>query len=401
MHRWPKCYGELGGESMSERFCYRCGISESEGGPLIDGLCQVCFRKENPVLLMESEINTELCQNCGSYKKKGVWVDPQNYELDQLIFEVAENALLENLALDERVRETRIVSREELNGIEELPAGVAYLSYEPVNWHIDYFPAIVIYEIEIKARIHELQRELHHEKKTVTVYVRQTVCPRCQKFLGGYFEAILQVRAEERELTKEERDEIVKLVQEKVDEIMKKDRMGFIQDTVELEEGIDFYMGSTRSARRLAQAIRDRYGGTISEAYELVGLDRQTSKEVYRTSVSVRLPKFRRGDIVSDKNGNIYRVDEVNGKGMNLTNLATHESEHKDWKTIKRDGVNLIEHEKKEAMLTSLTPKEAQFMDMENYETFEIERPKIDLKEGEIYKLVKIKGKYYVEGKKG
>ncbi len=386
---------------MSERFCYRCGISESEGGPLIDGLCQVCFRKENPVLLMESEINTELCQNCGSYKKKGVWVDPQNYELDQLIFEVAENALLENLALDERVRETRIVSREELNGIEELPAGVAYLSYEPVNWHIDYFPAIVIYEIEIKARIHELQRELHHEKKTVTVYVRQTVCPRCQKFLGGYFEAILQVRAEERELTKEERDEIVKLVQEKVDEIMKKDRMGFIQDTVELEEGIDFYMGSTRSARRLAQAIRDRYGGTISEAYELVGLDRQTSKEVYRTSVSVRLPKFRRGDIVSDKNGNIYRVDEVNGKGMNLTNLATHESEHKDWKTIKRDGVNLIEHEKKEAMLTSLTPKEAQFMDMENYETFEIERPKIDLKEGEIYKLVKIKGKYYVEGKKG
>lgn len=78
---------------MSERFCYRCGISESEGGPLIDGLCQVCFRKENPVLVMEDEINTELCQNCGSYKKKGVWVDPQNYELDQLIFEVAENAL--------------------------------------------------------------------------------------------------------------------------------------------------------------------------------------------------------------------------------------------------------------------------------------------------------------------
>ncbi|NJE07067.1 Nonsense-mediated mRNA decay NMD3 like protein [Thermococcus sp. M39] len=385
---------------MSERFCYRCGIGESEGGPLIDGLCQVCFRKENPVLLMESELNTELCQNCGSYKKKGVWVDPQNYELDQLIFEVAENALLENLALDERVKEIRIIPKEELDEIEELPVGVAYVSYEPVNWHIDYFPAIVIYEVEVKARIHELQKELHYEKKTVTVYVRQTVCPRCQKFLGGYFEAILQVRAEDRELTKEERDEIVKLVQEKVDEIMKKDRMGFIQDTVELDEGIDFYMGSTRSARKLAQAIRDKYGGTISEAYELVGLDRQTSKEVYRTSVSVRLPKFRKGDIVSDKNGNVYRVEEVNGKGMNLTNLATHESEHKDWKTIKREGVDLVEHERKEAMLTSLTPKEAQFMDMENYETFEIERPKIDLKEGEIYKLVKIKGKYYIESKK-
>ncbi|HIP74724.1 MAG TPA: Nonsense-mediated mRNA decay NMD3 like protein, partial [Thermococcus paralvinellae] len=130
---------------------------------------------------------------------------------------------------------------------------------------------------------------------------------------------------------------------------------------------------------------------------ELVGLDRQTSREIYRTSVSVRLPKFRKGDIVSDKNGNVYRVEKVNGKGMNLKNLATHESEHKDWRTVKRDEIDWVEHEKSEAMLTSLTPKEAQFMDMENYETFEIERPKINLKEGEIYRLVKIKGKYYIE----
>ncbi len=382
------------------RFCYRCGISESEGGPLIDGLCQVCFRKENPVLLMESEINTELCQNCGSYKKRGVWVDPKTYELDELIFEVADNALIESLTFDERIREFHIVSKEELEEIGDLPIGIAYVSYEPINWHIEYFPAIVTYNVEVKARIHELQRELHHEKKEIIVYVRQTVCPRCQKFLGGYFEAILQVRAQERELTKEEREEIAKLVQEKVDEIMRKDRMGFIQETVELEEGIDFYMGSKGSARKLAQAIRDKYGGEISEAYELVGVDRQTSKEVYRTSVSVRLPKFRKGDIVGDKRGNVYRVEEVNGKGMGLRNLSTHKSEHKDWKAIKREEVDLVEHEKKEAMLTSLTPKEAQFMDMESYETFEIEKPSIELKEGEVYKLVKIRGRYYIEGKK-
>jgi len=382
------------------RFCYRCGISESEGGPLIDGLCQVCFRKENPVLLVESEINTELCQNCGSYKKRGVWVDPKTYELDELIFEVADNALIESLTFDERIREFHIVSKEELEEVGDLPVGIAYVSYEPINWHIEYFPAIITYNVEVKARIHELQKELHHEKKEIIVYVRQTVCPRCQKFLGGYFEAILQVRAQERELTKEEREEIAKLVQEKVDEIMRKDRMGFIQETVELEEGIDFYMGSKGSARKLAQAIRDKYGGEISEAYELVGVDRQTSKEVYRTSISVRLPKFRKGDIVGDKRGNVYRVEEVNGKGMGLRNLSTHKSEHKDWKAIKREEVDLIEHEKKEAMLTSLTPKEAQFMDMESYETFEIEKPSVELKEGEVYKLVKIGGRYYVEGKK-
>ncbi|WP_258084989.1 60S ribosomal export protein NMD3 [Thermococcus thermotolerans] len=387
---------------MSERFCYRCGISESEGGPLIEGLCQVCFRKENPVLLIDGEINTELCQNCGSYKKRGVWVDPLTYELDELVFEVAENALLEVIgdSLDERVREFGIVSPEELDEIEELPVGRALIAFQPVDWHIEYFPAIITYEIRVKARLHELQHELHDEAKYVTVYVRQTVCPRCSRFLGGYFEAILQVRAEDRPLTEEERKVIGKLVEEKVDEIMRKDRMGFIQDTIEKEEGLDFYMGSTSSARKLAQAIKERFGGTISEAYELVGLDRQTSREVYRTSVSIRIPKFQRGDIVVDKRGNVYEVERVDGKGLSLRNLSTRESEHRDWKTVKREGIDTVESEKSEAMVTSITPTEVQLMDMKTYETYELERPDMELREGEIYRIVEVRGRKYLLDRK-
>ena len=387
---------------MSERFCYRCGISESEGGPLIAGLCQVCFRKENPVLLIEGEVNTELCQNCGSYKKRGVWVDPRTYELEELIFEVAENALLEVIgdSLDERVREFEIVPPEELDEVEELPVGKALIAFQPVDWHIEYFPAIITYEIRVKARIHELQHELHDEVKYTTVYVRQTVCPRCSRFLGGYFEAILQVRAEGRPLTEEERKVIGKLVEEKVDEIMRKDRMGFIQDTIEKEEGLDFYMGSTSSARKLAQAIKERFGGTISEAYELVGLDRQTSREVYRTSVSIRIPKFQKGDIVADRRGNVYEVERVDGKGLSLKNLSTRESEHRDWKTVKREGIDTVETERSEAMVTSITPAEVQLMDMKTYETYELERPNMELREGEVYRMVEVRGrKYFLDRK--
>lgn len=387
---------------MSERFCYRCGISESEGGPLIDGLCQVCYRKENPVLLIEDEINTELCQNCGSYKKRGVWVDPKSYELEELIFEVAENALLETLedSLSDKIREYEVVPPDELDEIEDLPVGRAAVSFEPVDFHIEYFPAIIVYEVRVKAKTHELQRELHDERKRVTVYVRQTVCPRCQKFLGGYFEAILQVRAEDRPLTEEERKAIGKLVEQKVDEIMRRDRMGFIQDTIEKEEGLDFYMGSTSSARKIAQAIKERFGGTISEAYELVGIDRQTSKEVYRTSVSVRIPKFRRGDIVADRKGNVYEVERVDGKGLTLRNLENWESEHFDWKTAKREAIDTVEHEDSEAMVTSMSPREVQLMDMESYETYELNRPPFEVKEGEVYKMVGVKGRKYFRGKK-
>ena len=387
---------------MSERFCYRCGISEEEGGPLIEGLCQVCYRKENPVLLIEGEINTELCQNCGSYKKRGIWVDPHSYELEELIFEVADNALLEALedSLSDKIREYEVVSMEELDGVKDLPVGKALVAFQPVDWHIDYFPAIVTYEVRVKARTHELQRELHDERKHVTVYVRQAVCPRCSKFLGGYFEAILQVRAEGRPLTEDEREAIGKLVEEKVDEIMRRDRMGFIQDTIEKEEGLDFYMGSTSSARKLAQAIKEKFGGTISEAYELVGVDRQTSKETYRTSVSVRIPKFRSGDIVADKRGNVYEVEKVDGRGLSLRNLATEESEHLNWKTVKREELDTVEYEKSEAMVTSITPVEVQMMDMKTYETYEIEKPAFKIREGEVYSMVEVKGRRYLLSKK-
>ena len=385
---------------MGERFCYRCGISESEGGPLIDGLCQVCYRRENPVLLIEEEINTELCQNCGSYKRRGVWVDPKTYELDELVFEVAEAALLEKLedSFNEKIREYEIVSPEELEEIERLPVGRAAVSFEPVDFHIEHFPAIIVYEVRVKARTHELQRELHDERKRVTVYVRQTVCPRCSKFLGGYFEAILQVRAEDRALSDEERRAIGKLVEEKVDEIMRRDRMGFIQDTIEKEEGLDFYMGSTSSARKLAQAIKERFGGTISEAYELVGVDRQTSREVYRTSVSVRIPRFVAGDVVRDGRGNVYLVEDVGGRGMELRNLSTHEVEHMGWRALKRDPLEPAEHEFREAMVVSVTPGEVHLMDMETYESFEVEKPPFDVKEGEIYRIVVVDGRrYFIE----
>ncbi|WP_297498698.1 60S ribosomal export protein NMD3 [Thermococcus sp.] len=387
---------------MGGRFCYRCGISEEEGGPLIDGLCQVCYRKENPVLLISDEINMEICQNCGSYRKRGVWVDPKSYNLEELIFEVAESALLEALedSLGEKVKEFEIVSMEELGRVVDLPVGKAVAAFVPVRWHIGYFPAIVTYEVRVKARTHELQRELHDETKQVTVYVRQTVCPRCQKFLGGYFEAILQVRAEGRPLSEGERKAIGRLVEEKVDEIMRKDRMGFIQDTIEKEEGLDFYMGSTLSARKLAQAIRERFGGTISEAYELVGMDRQTSREVYRTSVSVRIPKFRKGDIVADREGNVYEVTGVGGKGISLRNLSTGREEHRDWKTAKREGIDEVEHEEGDAMVTSIGKDGVQIMDMENYRIYEVEKPPMELREGDVYRMVEVKGRKYFLSKK-
>ncbi len=86
---------------------------------------------------------------------------------------------------------------------------------------------------------------------------------------------------------------------------------------------------------------------------------------------------------------------------MTLRNLSTGgKSEHKDWKTLGREGVNTVEHEESEAMVTSIGRDEVQLMDMESYETYEIEKPGVELTEGDVYRVVSVKGKRYIRGRK-
>ncbi len=384
---------------MGERFCYRCGIGEEEGGPLVDGLCQVCFRRENPVLKVPEKIRTEVCRNCGSYKSNGKWLDPTAHDPEGIIREAAWASLRESLAFDERVREVEFADPDELDSLSELPVGKAVVGIEFLSRRTDSFPFVLVYRVRVRARIHRDQRILHDEEKVVTVQVGQTVCPRCQKFLTGYFEAILQVRAEGRRLSRKERDRVGEIVEKAVERVMKNDRMGFIQDTVEKVEGLDFYVGSKKAARKVAQSIVDRMGGRITEAYELVGMDRQTSREVYRTSVTVRIPKFREGDVVKDDRGNVYEVEEVNGRGLKLKNLKDWSVTHLDWKTTHNRNLNSVDFEEERAMVTSVQIKEIQLMDMESYRTYEMERPPFDVEEGEIYSVVSTREGRYLRKK--
>jgi nonsense-mediated mRNA decay protein 3 len=52
-------------------------------------------------------------------------------------------------------------------------------------------------------------------------------------------------------------------------------------------------------------------------------------------------------------------------------------------------------------MITSIGRDEVQLMDMESYETYEIEKPGIEIREGKIYEVVKVGGKRYILREKG
>jgi len=67
----------------------------------------------------------------------------------------------------------------------------------------------------------------------------------------------------------------------------KKDKKAFITDVAFLKHGIDFYIGSTRVARKIANVIKGKNCRT-KESPKLVGVDKQ-GKRLYRVTILVRM----------------------------------------------------------------------------------------------------------------
>lgn len=109
---------------------------------------------------------------------------------------------------------------------------------------------------------------------------------------SGYFEGVLQLRNPTKELVKFVREDIMNQPKEKKVFIAKEER---------LDNGYDFYLTNKKYLRTLGKNLQKRFGGQLIESAKIFSRERQTSKDVYRVSVLLRWPKFRKGDIIKYK----------------------------------------------------------------------------------------------------
>jgi nonsense-mediated mRNA decay protein 3 len=101
---------------------------------------------------------------------------------------------------------------------------------------------------------------------TLNVKLNRNVCPECSKHASGYYEAVLQLRGDKRPLDPDEimrADEIIKKLLEK---LFPKNRMAYLTQRIEIKEGIDYYFGSYKAARKVSNALKDQMGGVIGES---------------------------------------------------------------------------------------------------------------------------------------
>lgn len=101
----------------------------------------------------------------------------------------------------------------------------------------------------------------------------------------------------------------------------------FFSKIVEEKNGFDFYISSQRFLRSLGKMVHEKFGGELKTSSSLHTRDSQTSKDLYRINIFIRLPNFVKGDIikVDDK---VFKVQGFLKSLVSCKNVRTGKRTH-------------------------------------------------------------------------
>ncbi|MEM4791016.1 MAG: NMD3-related protein [Thermofilum sp.] len=272
---------------MVHAVCPLCGrFVES----LVGGLCPQCYRANHPLIQLKKEIVIQRCRICGAYKYgDSGWTQ----EVEVLEEEIRRKA---NRFLVFGGRVTEVVLRVR--------------------------PEDRILEVKVKGVAHGLEDEPYWENLTAPLKLRETVCDGCMRHLAKRAAATVQVRAEGRELTGEER----RAVQEALAALAKSKGLRTSQVPIEVEEvphGVDVHFATHAAAREFVRILSEKVFFDVLETSKLVGITR-SGREKHKQTLRLLLPKFKKGDVIELK-GNLYLVEDIRASKLILLDLERAE----------------------------------------------------------------------------
>jgi len=297
--------------SESREFCPRCGDAVPERREPLPGdprgrdalLCDDCYFEDFELVDAPDRIEVLVCSGCGAVRRGESWRDVGARDYTDV-------------------------------AVDEVAAALGvHVDAEDVEWGVE--PEQVD---ENTVRMHcrfsgVVRGTLRSAEVTVPVKISRGTCDRCGRIAGGYYAGIVQVRADERELTPAERAEALEIAESYVaDQEADGDREAFITEVDETEDGPDIKLSSNRLAQNVATRITESLGGSF-ESYPTLVTEDGDGNEVYRVTFAVRLPRYAEGEIIDpeDDDGPVL-VTSVAGRlrGVRLATGAEYTSEFEE-----------------------------------------------------------------------
>ncbi|MHC1596595.1 MAG: 60S ribosomal export protein NMD3 [Candidatus Syntropharchaeales archaeon] len=339
------------------KFCPNCGEATDE---LIDHVCKNCFIRTFKAVEVFPELEIRVCPNCGAYYHRGKWIEG---DLKKGITD----EVVRNIKVSDLLEKTEIKLDCELGAP---PGGIV--------------PAVLRIEGEI---FNQSIKEEHN----FNIKIKRESCVRCSRMAGGYYEAIVQIRAEGRRPSGEEIDSCLVILAERVE-----GHASFVTKLIDVKNGVDVYVASKSAAQDGAREIIKRFGGERCVSPKLIG--RRGGRDLYRLTILVRLPRFVSGDIV------YFR-----GRVVLLTSVSKHTEGIYLENGMKAGKMDLSDltfcmnvSDAEEAVLLVIYEKEVEVLDPETFKAVTLKKP-LFLTEsaGEEVRVIKIDDRVFLVPGKG
>lgn len=338
-------------------FCPECGSTDKKR---VGNICIDCFLKDFQMIELPKRIEVQICSHCNSKLEEGKWSEEFIPE-EEIIY----RALERNIKIHDEV------------------------SNEVINLEIDQMKGTIAKcYVEIVGEVKGTQIE---ETQETEVKILKTVCPTCSKIQSGYYESVIQFRADKREIKSEEFEKADEIVKKTLIKQLKSDKLAYCPQIAKLKEGNDYYIGSLKSGRKIAEALKEEFGGTIKESPRLISEDKSTGKGLYRIWISVRIPEFEINDFVKfeDKIIQINNIDKNRVVGTDIKTSKKHNIPLKNMEKIK-----LVKKSSdiETTTIISMSPSTIQILDPVNYSAVDLEMKEefANYNIGDEIKLIKI-----------
>lgn len=343
-------------------FCLLCDKEEE----LFDGLCKSCYLKEFEAVKVPEYATFTVCSHCGATLKHNKWIQVGYYD-DEIINDAIQKDIIINEKLVNPDTYTEITNNR----------GTVYECILHASGEVLDTPIDVEYPLEVK--------------------VEKGVCPDCSKFYSGYYEAVIQLRADDRRLEDDEIKQADEFIANEIQRLCKTNKLAYVTERIVLKEGIDYQVGSYNAAHKIGVNLQKQFGGIITESRKIVGHDKSRSKDLYRSWVSVRLPSFHKDDFIEYKD-KIFKIEKIGSHKFVGINLSNYDSESISWKEYDKIKKIATSEDITVSTITNITPNEIQILDPDTYMTVDLEKiDKYDLLEiGQEINVLKIKEKIYI-----
>ncbi len=333
-------------------FCYKCGKIADKNTLLINNLCQKCYIELHPLLKFPHPLVIKLCKKCNRYYLKNQWISSHFEGLEFII----ENAIKQIIPY-----QLEISPQTEL----EITSNVI--------GNLERILKMKSITIDIKARGRAYKTfELYTENyNSLKVSLNITVCISCLSLKRGIYQAVLHVLTPDREILDYERDLIFSIVEKESLKVNKFDKLAYISKFIMKKGKMTFFIGSEKFARSLAALLSYNLGGFLKMTYKFGS--RKIPKEVKRNKlyISLYLLSFVDGDLLWVNNNPLY-VTKISGNRVMGINLITYEKFKMPLKVLKKVKILLHSSDLRSFLYFSQTNETIQFIDLENYQIFEI-----------------------------